>query len=126
MLRAEAYLTILSSISIFLVIINWNNTTSYQYQLKKVYRINSDDFKIVTSPDKDGHRWLFGEIRRNPLKQKFKNVSFEDLPKFSEINTSLHTPDLIGTINRTNQVSKSIIIVFNICQIFMGTVMYLQ
>ena len=108
--RAETYLTILSSISIFLIYITWNNNVPHsQPKLQKFYsedKWKSDDFKIVSSPDNRGHKWTLGEIRRNPLKQKFQNIPFDDLPKLPNINDSINTPDLIGTINRTNQVIK--------------------
>lgn len=106
--RVETYLTILSSISIFLIYLTWNNVVPHsQPKLQKFYsedKWKSDDFKIVSSDDKRGHKWTLGEIRRNPLKQKFQNVYFDDLPKLPNINGSINTPDLIGTINRTNQV----------------------
>ena len=108
--RAETYLTILSSISIFLIYLTWNNIVPHsQPKLQKFYsedKWKSDDFKIVSSPDNRGHKWTLGEIRRNPLKQKFQNIPFDDLPKLPNINGSINTPDLIGTINRTNQVIK--------------------
>ena len=106
--RTETYLTILSSISIFLIYLTWNNIVPHsQPKLQKFYsedKWKSDDFKIVTSQDKHGHKWTLGEIRRNPLKQKFQNIPFDDLPNITNINGSINTPDLIGTINRTNQV----------------------
>ena len=108
--RAETYLTILSSISIFLIYLTWNNVVPHsQPKLQKFYsedKWKSDDFKIVSSQDNRGHKWTLGEIRRNPLKQKFQNIPFDDLPKLPNINGSINTPDLIGTINRTNQVIK--------------------
>ena len=106
--RAETYLTILSCISIFLIYLTWNNIVPHsQPKLQKFYnedKWKSDDFKIVTSQDDRGHKWTLGEIRRNPLKQKFQNIPFDDLPNITNINGSTNTPDLIGTINRTNQV----------------------
>ena len=108
--RAETYLTIISSISIFLIYLTWNDNVPHsQPKLQKFYsedKWKSDDFKIVSSEDNRGHKWTLGEIRRNPLKQKFQNVYFDDLPKFPKINGSINAPDLIGTINRTNQVIK--------------------
>ena len=108
--RAETYLTILSSISIFLIYLTWNNIVPHsQPKLQKFYsedKWKSDDFKVVSSQDNHGHKWTLGEIRRNPLKQKFQNIPFDDLPKLPNINGSINTPDLIGTINRTNQVIR--------------------
>ena len=114
--RAETYLTIISSISIFLIYITWNNNVPHsQPKLQKFYsedKWKSDDFKIVSSQDKRGHKWTLGEIRRNPLKQKFQNIPFDDLPKLPNINGSINTPDLIGTINRTNQVKRFLFLIF--------------
>ena len=104
--RAEIYLTIISSISIFLFVFTWNKTSVHPKQSKIIRKqaFIVDDLKVVTLQDKRGHKWSLGEIRRNPLKQKFQNVSYDALPKLSKINNSINTPDLIGTINRTNQV----------------------
>ena len=113
--RVETYLTILSSISIFLIYLTWNNIVPHsQPKLQKFYsedKWKSDDFKIVSSPDNRGHKWTLGEIRRNPLKQKFQNVYYDDLPKLPNINGSINTPDLIGTINRTNQVIDNTLLI---------------
>ena len=113
--RVETYLTILSSISIFLIYLTWNNVVPHsQPKLQKFYsedKWKSDDFKIVSSEDNRGHKWTLGEIRRNPLKQKFQNVYFDDLPKLPNINGSINTPDLIGTINRTNQVIDNTLLI---------------
>ena len=114
--RAETYLTIFSSISIFLLVFTWNKTSFHPKQSKiiKQEALIVDDFKVVTLQDKRGHKWSLGEIRRNPLKQKFQNVSYEDLPKLSsKINNSINTPDLIGTINRTNQVRNCLQIMYS-------------
>ena len=114
--RAETYLTIISSISIFLIYITWNDNVPHsQPKLQKFYsedKWKSDDFKIVSSQDNRGHKWTLGEIRRNPLKQKFQNIPFDDLPKLPNINGSTNTPDLIGTINRTNQVKRFLFLIF--------------
>ena len=114
--RAETYLTIISSISIFLIYITWNDNVPHsQPKLQKFYsedKWKSDDFKIVSSQDNRGHKWTLGEIRRNPLKQKFQNIPFDDLPKLPNINGSINTPDLIGTINRTNQVKRFLFLIY--------------
>ena len=110
--RAETYLTVLSSISIFLIFFNWSaisQNSPHKLAPHKAHNIEevwkSDDFKIITPEDKLGHKWTLGELRRYPLEENFHNVLYDDLPKLRIINNSINSHDLIGTINRTSQVT---------------------
>ena len=61
--------------------------------------ITPDDFKIVAQDD-FGNKWSLGDIRRRPLQQKFKSVSYKNLPVFN--HSLLVIPnEQIGKVNRS-------------------------
>lgn len=82
-----------------ILLLSWTKIGQEESEPKFNLRILPDDLKIVDFDSESGEKWTLGEIRRSPLKQKFHNVSVENLPKLMDFK--IYNSDLIGTINRT-------------------------